>query len=57
MRFVILQSLLKPPPNKIEFDGKKCRTTRINDVFRAVLQVDKEFDENNGFVYSLLCEQ
>ena len=34
--------------NKIEFDGKKYRTTRINDVLRGVLQVDKEFDENNG---------
>ena len=33
-------------PEKIEFDGKKCRTTRINDVLRCMLQIDKELDEN-----------
>ena len=33
-------------PEKIEFDGKKCRTTRINDVLRYILQIDKELDEN-----------
>ncbi|MDA9335480.1 hypothetical protein N9Q89_04960 [Flavobacteriaceae bacterium] len=31
---------------KIEFDGKKCRTIRINDVLRYILQIDKELDEN-----------
>ena len=33
-------------PEKIEFDGKKCRTTRINDVLRYILQIDKELDKN-----------
>ena len=33
-------------PEKIEFDGKKCRTTRINDVLRYILQIGKELDEN-----------
>lgn len=33
-------------PEKIEFDGKKCRTTRINDVMRYILQIDKELNEN-----------
>ena len=37
---------LKVIPEKIEFDGKKCRTTRINDVLRYILQIDKELDEN-----------
>ena len=32
-------------PEKIEFDGKKCRTTRINDVLRYILQIDRELDE------------
>jgi site-specific DNA recombinase len=26
-------------PEKIEFDVKKCRTTRINDVLRCILQI------------------
>ena len=33
-------------PEKIEFDGKKCRTTRINDVLRYILLIDKELVEN-----------
>ena len=33
-------------PEKIEFDGKKCRTTRINDVLRYILHIDKKLDEN-----------
>ena len=33
-------------PENIEFDGKKCRTTRINDVLRYILQIDKELGEN-----------
>ncbi len=28
-------------PEKFEFDGIKCRTTRINDVLRLILQIDK----------------
>ena len=31
---------------KIEFDGKKCRTTRINDVLKYILQIDKGFSKN-----------
>jgi site-specific DNA recombinase len=33
-------------PEKIEFDGKKCRTTRINDVLRYILQVDRDLPQN-----------
>ncbi len=33
-------------PEKIEFDGKKCRTTRINDVLRYILQIDKGLGGN-----------
>jgi len=33
-------------PEKIEFDGNKCRTTRINDVLRYILQIYKELGEN-----------
>ena len=33
-------------PEKIEFDGKKCRTIRINDFLRYILQIDKQLDEN-----------
>ena len=31
---------------KIEFDGKKCRTTRINDVLRCILQIDRDLPQN-----------
>ena len=33
-------------PENIEFDGKKCRTKRINDFLRFILQIDKELSEN-----------
>jgi len=33
-------------PEKIEFDGKKCQTTRINDVLRYILEINKELPEN-----------
>ena len=33
-------------PEKIEFDGKKCRTIRINDFLRYILHIDKELPEN-----------
>ena len=29
-------------PENIEFDGEKCRTRRINDVLRYILQIDKQ---------------
>ena len=39
-------------PEKIEFDGKKCRTTRINDVLRYILQIDKNLEEKNKGQFS-----
>ena len=36
-------------PEKFEFDGKKCRTTRVNDVLRLILQIDKDLqNEKSG---------
>lgn len=36
-------------PEKFEFDGKKCRTTRINDILRFILQIDKDLqNEKSG---------
>ncbi|MEY4963824.1 MAG: hypothetical protein RLZZ323_1143 [Bacteroidota bacterium] len=35
-------------PEKFEFDGKKCRTTRINDVLRVILQIDKELENEKS---------
>lgn len=29
-------------PEKFEFDGKKCRTTRINDFLRYMLLIDND---------------
>ena len=34
-------------PENIEFDGKKCRTTRINDVIRCILQIYNELGQKN----------
>lgn len=33
-------------PEKIEFNEKKCRTKRINDVLRYILHIEKELGEN-----------
>jgi len=33
-------------PENIEFDGNQCRTTRINDVLRYILLIDKELAKN-----------
>ena len=33
-------------PEKIEFDGKKCRNIRINDFIGYILQRNKELPEN-----------
>ena len=30
----------------LQFDGKKCRTPRINDVLRYILQIDKDLPKN-----------
>lgn len=35
-------------PEKFVFDGKKCRTTRINDVLRFILQIDKDLGKNKS---------
>jgi len=33
-------------PENIEFDGKKIRTTRINDVLRYILLIDNDLYKN-----------
>ncbi len=33
-------------PEKLSFDGKQCRTTRINEVLRLALSIDKGFGKN-----------
>jgi len=33
-------------PEYLEFDGEKCRTPRINDVLRFILQIDKDLPKN-----------
>ena len=35
-------------PEKFVFDEKKCRTTRINDVLRLILQIDKGLGKNKS---------
>jgi site-specific DNA recombinase len=35
-------------PEKFEFDGKKCRTTRVNDVLRYILQIDKGLEKEKS---------
>ena len=32
-------------PEKLQFDGIKCRTPRINDALRYILQIDKNLEE------------
>ena len=34
-------------PEKLQFDGKKCRTPRINDALRYILQINKNSEEKN----------
>ena len=34
-------------PEKLQFDGKKCRTPRINDALRYILQINKNLEEKN----------
>ena len=34
-------------PEKLQFDGIKCRTPRINDALRYILQIDKNLEEKN----------
>jgi site-specific DNA recombinase len=35
-------------PEKFEFDGKKCRTTRINDVLRCMLLIDSDLQNKKS---------
>ena len=35
-------------PEKFEFDGKKCRTTRINDVLRCMLLIDNDLQNKKS---------
>ena len=35
-------------PEKFEFDGKKCRTTRINDVLRYMLLIDNDLQNKKS---------
>lgn len=35
-------------PEKFEFDGKKCRTTRINDVLRYILLIDRDLQNKKS---------
>ena len=35
-------------PEKFEFDGNKCRTNRINDVLRYILQIDKGLEKEKS---------
>ena len=37
---------------KLQFDGKKCRTPRINDALRYILQKDKNLEEKNKGQFS-----
>ena len=49
-------------PEFLEFDGEKCRTPRINDVLRFILQIDRDLPKNkkgqisNKLSLSLLVE-
>lgn len=35
-------------PEKFDFDGKKCRTTRINDVLRCILLIDNDLQNKKS---------
>ena len=35
-------------PEKFEFDGKKCRTTRINDFLRRILLIDNDLQNKKS---------
>ena len=39
-------------PDKLKFEGKKCRTPRINDTLRYILQIDKNLEEKNKGQFS-----
>lgn len=43
-------------PEKFEFDGKKCRTTRINDVLRFMLQIDNGLQNKKSGQFSKKIE-
>ena len=33
-------------PESLQFDGKKCPTSRVNDVLRYILKIDKDLPKN-----------
>ena len=39
-------------PEKLQFDGKKCRTPRINDTLRYILQIDRDLQGNKKGQFS-----
>ena len=39
-------------PEKISFDGDKCRTTRINDVLRCILQINNDIGNKKSGQFS-----
>ena len=43
-------------PEKFEFDGIKCRTTRINDVLRFMLQIDNGLQNKKSGQFSKKIE-
>ena len=34
-------------PEKIQFDGKKCQTTKINEVFALMIQENKQLQKRH----------
>ena len=43
-------------PEKISFDGDKCRTTRINDVLRCILQINSDLEDKKSGQFSKKLE-
>jgi len=43
-------------PEKISFDGYKCRTTRMNDVLRCILQIDSDLGNKKSGQFSKKLE-
>ncbi len=43
-------------PENFYFDGEKCRTTRINDVLRCILQIDNDLNDKKSGQFSKKLE-
>ena len=43
-------------PENFYFDGEKCRTTRINDVLRCILQIDNDLGDKKSGQFSKKLE-